>query len=133
MKRTYVLEASVEGLQLLPGELGLSLQLVETLRLVTHRRQLQVTVAAVCGRKRQTNRKRWRGRKMERERGEDGADIQCVDAGQHSGRGGITHSTERHLLKSRWGKRASVRESKKRRGGTFFVVEMSQNILICLL
>lgn len=22
---------------------------------------------------------------------EDGADIECVDAGQHSGRGGITH------------------------------------------
>lgn len=45
---THVLEASVEGLQLLPGELGLSLQLVQTLRLVPHRGELQVAVAAVC-------------------------------------------------------------------------------------
>ena len=36
--------------------------------------------------------------KMKRERGRMGADIECVDAGKHSGRGGITLSTGRHLL-----------------------------------
>lgn len=65
---TYVLEASIERLKLLPGELGLSLQLVQPLRLVTHRRQLQITVAAVCGRKRKRERKGWIDRKRERER-----------------------------------------------------------------
>lgn len=50
---TLVLKASIEGLELLPGELGLGLQLVQALRLVTHRRQLQVTVAAVIFRRRE--------------------------------------------------------------------------------
>lgn len=54
--QTYVLEASIERLKLFPGELGLSLQLVQTLRLVPHRRELQITVAAVCGRKRERQR-----------------------------------------------------------------------------
>lgn len=35
--QTYILEPSIERLKLLPGELGLSLQLVQPLRLVTHR------------------------------------------------------------------------------------------------
>ena len=47
-RQTYVLEASVERLKLLPGELGLSLQLVQALGLVPHRGELQVAVAAVC-------------------------------------------------------------------------------------
>lgn len=46
---TYVLEAPVEALQLLLGELGLCLQLVKPLWLVAHCGQLQLTVAAVCG------------------------------------------------------------------------------------
>lgn len=55
---TYVLEASVERLELFPGELRLSLQLVQALRLVPHRGKLQVTVAAVCGRRRQKHTER---------------------------------------------------------------------------
>lgn len=47
MGGTHILEAPVEGLQLLLGELGLCLQLVQPLRLVAHRGQLQLTVAAV--------------------------------------------------------------------------------------
>lgn len=47
MGSTHILEAPVEGLQLLLGELGLGLQLVQPLRLVAHGRQLQLTVAAV--------------------------------------------------------------------------------------
>lgn len=50
---THVLEASVERLQLFPGELCLSLQLVQTLRLVPHRGELQVAVATVCEGQRQ--------------------------------------------------------------------------------
>lgn len=46
---THVLEAPVEALQLLLGELGLCLQLVKPLWLVAHCGQLQLTVAAVCG------------------------------------------------------------------------------------
>ena len=44
---THVLEAPVEALQLLLGELGLRLQLVKPLRLVAHRGQLQLAVAAI--------------------------------------------------------------------------------------
>lgn len=55
---TYVLEASVERLKLFPGELRLSLQLVQALRLVPHCGELQVTVAAVCGRQRQKHTER---------------------------------------------------------------------------
>lgn len=47
MGSTHVLEAPVEGLQLLLGELGLCLQLVQPLWLVAHCGQLQLTVAAV--------------------------------------------------------------------------------------
>lgn len=47
MGSTHVLEAPVEGLQLLLGELGLCLQLVQSLRLVAHCGQLQLTVAAI--------------------------------------------------------------------------------------
>lgn len=50
---TYVLEASIERLKFLPGELGLSLQLVQPLGLVPHCRQLQIAVTAVCGRRRE--------------------------------------------------------------------------------
>lgn len=46
---THVLEAPVEALQLLLGELGLCLQLVKPLWLVAHCGQLQLTVAAVWG------------------------------------------------------------------------------------
>lgn len=55
---TYVLEASVERLKLFPGELRLSLQLVQALWLVPHRGEFQVTVAAVCGRRRQKHTER---------------------------------------------------------------------------
>lgn len=99
-------------MKLLPGELGLSLQLVQPLRLVTHRRQLQITVAAVCVRKRGIDREKGMDRqtgrekrKIEMQRGidveknkEDGADVECVDAGQHSGRGGSSRLRERHCL-----------------------------------
>lgn len=45
---SYIFEASVERLKLFPGELGLSLELFESLWLVTHHGELEVTVAAVC-------------------------------------------------------------------------------------
>lgn len=45
--KTHILEAPVEGLQFLPGEPGLCLQLVQPFWLVAHRGQLQLTVAAV--------------------------------------------------------------------------------------
>lgn len=44
----YIFEASVERLELLPGELGLGLELVEALWLVPHRGELKVTVTGVC-------------------------------------------------------------------------------------
>lgn len=47
MGSTHVFEASVEGLQLLLGELGLCLQLVQSLWLVAHCGQLQLAVAAI--------------------------------------------------------------------------------------
>lgn len=37
---TYIFEAPIKGLQLLLGEFGLSLQLLQTLRLMSHRGQL---------------------------------------------------------------------------------------------
>lgn len=87
---TYVLESSIQRLKLLPGELGLSLQLVQPLRLVAHGRQLQIAVAAVCGRKRECEKgmERQTGgegkergkevvqREREREEREVGADIE---------------------------------------------------------
>lgn len=99
---TYVLEASVERLKLFPGELRLSLQLVQALRLVPHRGELQVTVAAVCGRRRKKHTERGmdrqtggekkegirerngersgaEGGKEREERG--GSDVECGDAG----------------------------------------------------
>lgn len=45
---THVLEAAVEGLQLLLGELGLRQQLLQPLGLVPYGRELQLGVAAVC-------------------------------------------------------------------------------------
>ena len=47
---TYVLEAPVEDLELLLGELGLLLQLVHALRAMAHGGQLKVIFNAVCGR-----------------------------------------------------------------------------------
>lgn len=130
---TYVLEASIERLKLLPGELSLSLQLVQALRLVTHRRQLQITVAAVCGGKRQTERERdgqtdrkrekkerersdvERGGKMKRKRGRMGQTLSVC--GCRSGRGGITLSTGRHLLQSRWGKTCKFKRDIQQKTG----------------
>lgn len=57
-RQTYVLEASIERLKLLPGELGLSLELVQPLGLVPHRGELQVAVTAVCLRDGQTDRRK---------------------------------------------------------------------------
>lgn len=94
---TYVFKASIERLKLLPGELCLSLQLIQPLRLVPHRRQLQITVATVCGRKKERERKRkgngWTVREkkkgeewciegwMKRKKRQDGADTECVEGG----------------------------------------------------
>ena len=44
----YVLEAAVKDLELLPGEAGLSLQLLQAFRPVAHRRLLQLILHAVC-------------------------------------------------------------------------------------
>lgn len=44
----HVLEAAVEGLQLLLGELGVCLQLLQRLGLVPRSRELHVGIAAVC-------------------------------------------------------------------------------------
>lgn len=59
---------------------------------------------------RQKERKRERSdvEKDEEKKREDGADIECVDAGQHSGRGGITHSTGRHFVIEEVGKNVRV-------------------------
>lgn len=64
---SHVFEAPVERLQLLAGELGLSLQLLQALGLVPDGGQLQVAVAAVYGRKRATEDRR-RGAESETER-----------------------------------------------------------------
>lgn len=45
---THILEATVEGLQLLLGELGLRQQLLQPLGLVPYGRKLQLGVTAVC-------------------------------------------------------------------------------------
>lgn len=114
---TYVLEASVERLELFPGELRLSLQLVQALRLVPHRGELQVTVAAVCGRQRQKHTERGMDRQtggekkegIQERKGETGGaggrkereewGGQTLSAGmqvniQRWGTGGVTHSTQ---------------------------------------
>lgn len=44
---SYVLEAAVKDLQLLAGEAGLGLQLLQALRAVAHGRQLQLILHAV--------------------------------------------------------------------------------------
>lgn len=45
---SYIFETSVKRLKLLPGELGLGLQLVEALWLVPHHGELQVAFTGVC-------------------------------------------------------------------------------------
>lgn len=45
---SYIFEASVEGLKLLPGELCLGLELVEALWLMSYHGEFKVTVTAVC-------------------------------------------------------------------------------------
>lgn len=45
---SYIFETSVKRLKLLPGELGLGLELVEALWLVPHHGELQVAFARVC-------------------------------------------------------------------------------------
>lgn len=45
---SYIFETSVKRLKLLPGELGLGLELVEALRLVPHHGELQVAFTRVC-------------------------------------------------------------------------------------
>lgn len=45
---TYIFEASVKGLKLLPGELCLGLELVEALWLVPHHGEFKVAVRVVC-------------------------------------------------------------------------------------
>lgn len=45
---SYIFETSVKRLKLLPGELGLGLQLVEALWLVPHHGELQVAFTNVC-------------------------------------------------------------------------------------
>lgn len=45
---SYIFETSVKRLKLLPGELGLGLELVEALRLVPHHGELQVPFTRVC-------------------------------------------------------------------------------------
>lgn len=52
---SYVLEAAVEDLQLLAGEAGLVLQLLQALRAMAHGGQLQLILNAVC--KEETGRK----------------------------------------------------------------------------
>lgn len=47
---SYIFETSVKRLKLLPGELGLGLQLVEALWLVPHHGELQVAFTSVCPR-----------------------------------------------------------------------------------
>lgn len=44
----YILETTIEDLQLLFGEVGLGLQLLETLRPVGHCRHLQLFVGFIC-------------------------------------------------------------------------------------
>ncbi len=53
---THVFEAPIKGLQLLLGEFGLSLQLLQTLGLMSHRGQLEFTVTALYGRERAKKR-----------------------------------------------------------------------------
>lgn len=67
---THILEASVEGLQLLLGELGLGLQLVQALWLMAHRGQLQFTVTAVWRTQTQQGERHvvWAGTRTQAER-----------------------------------------------------------------
>lgn len=145
--RTYVLEASIERLKLLPGELGLSLQLVQPLRLVPHCRQLQVTVAAVYGRKRETeegmDRQEVR-KESDVERGKDKKEKEGGWArlsmwmqvnihggvGSHSQQGGIciwASGEKRASLRERFRKKTRLAKYRRtrawKRKGTFFMVE----------
>lgn len=45
---SYIFETSVKRLKLLPGELGLGLELVQALGLVAHHGELQVAFTHVC-------------------------------------------------------------------------------------
>lgn len=75
-----VFEAPVKGLQLLLGEFGLSLQLLQTLGLMSHRGQLKVTVTAVYGRESAKKKRERKRGKAERKGGEKGVGL--WDAGQ---------------------------------------------------
>ena len=48
VQTTHLLEAPVHDLQLLPGELGVSTQRVQPLRLVAHHLHLQVINVMIC-------------------------------------------------------------------------------------
>lgn len=63
----YIFETSVKRLKLLPGELGLGLQLVEALWLVAHHGELQVAFTGVCpGEKANTGEEREEDRRKPR-------------------------------------------------------------------
>lgn len=54
----YIFEAPVKGLKLLPGELGLRLELLKTLGLMTYHGELEVTVDDICQREGKKKKKR---------------------------------------------------------------------------
>ncbi len=79
---THVFEAPIKGLQLLLGEFGLSLQLLQTLGLMSHRGQLEFTVTALYGRERAKKERGRGGKQRDRgRRGREGGELMACRTG----------------------------------------------------